>query len=187
MIDLDTVSARYATSVEQVNQWAEKQYQKQFAKHFKDLDNLYNRLKSTNDPITDDELEHILTWLPIELVSVAEELSNLRNAQEVIKLEIRRNEDIRIKLFTKELGISETKAKEKAASYTVEDKLLLSVYDSIYERVSRQVSFAKELIMSSKKIWDARRNSEQSMPSIPEPTYNDSLPEYVQKPSTYIK
>ena len=36
---------------------------------------------------------------------------------------------------------------------TAEDKLLVTVYDSIIDRVARQMSFSKELIMSAKKIW----------------------------------
>lgn len=83
-------------------------------------------------------------------------------------------------------GISESKAKERCIAEFAGDRFLVSAYDSLYERVSRQITFSKELIMSCKKIWDARRNSDQNpMPSVSE----TDLPEYQapNKPSTYIK
>lgn len=183
MKNLDNVFNKYKQNADDVDKWAEAQYQVYFAEHFKKVNDLYARLKSNNNPITDDELEWILTWLPLELINVSEKLSKMKTMQESIKAQLKQAEAERIELLTSE--VSATKAKETVAVELADDKLLISVYDIIYERVSRQVTFAKELIMSSKKIWDARRNSEQPMPSISE---ND-LPEYQQpeKPSTYIK
>ena len=183
-MNLNYLNAKYKSDIDSVNEWAEDQYQKTFAQHFSQVNSIYDKLKSNNSPISDDELEWILTWLPLELMNVSEKLSELKNTQEVIKLGIKKKET-QIANSETEGGSSATKAKEIAANAVSEDKVLLSVYDSIYERVSRQVTFAKELIMSSKKIWDARRNSEQSMPSIPSNDPSD-LPEY-NKPSTYIK
>ena len=183
-MNLDQLSKKYQDDIDDVNRWADEQYNNMFSEHFSQVNSLYAKLKSNNSPISDDELEWILTWLPLELMNVSEKLSELKNKQEVIKLGIKQRESSIIDSET-ENGTSTTKAKEIAASAVSEDKILLSVYDSIYERVSRQLTFAKELIMSSKKIWDARRNSEQSMPSIPSENLSE-LPEY-NKPSTYIK
>ena len=38
------------------------------------------------------------------------------------------------------------------------------IYNSVNERVRRQISFSRELIMSSKKLWDARRATEDANP-----------------------
>lgn len=187
MLNLDNTLNKYQTDIDDVNKWADSEYNKYFFEHFKDVNRLHDKLKSNNDPITDEELEWILTWLPLELMSVSEKLSQLKNTQEVIKLGIKQEENKTISNLIDE-GLSATKAKEVAASETSSDKLLVSIYDSIYDRVLKQSTFAKELIMSSKKIWDARRNSEQSMPSIPSEDVQ-ALPDYNpgQKPSTYIK
>lgn len=187
MISLDSVRNKYQSDIDDVNKWADSEYNKYFLEHFKDVSRLHDKLRSNNDPITDNELEWILTWLPLELMSVSEKLSQLKNTQEVIKLGIKKEEDKLVSLYVDE-GMSATKAKEVAAHETSSDKLLVSIYDSIYERVSKQCVFAKELIMASKKIWDARRNSEQSMPSISSEN-PQALPDYNpgQKPSTYIK
>lgn len=186
MIDLDQTLSKYLTDIHDVDSWAEDQYSKLFKEYFKDVDIMYSRLKSNDNPITDDELEQILTRVPLELINVSEKLSYVRNMQEVIKLGIKNRESEELALLL-ESGTGITKAKEEAAQSVIQDKLLLSVYDSIYDRVTRQTTFAKELIMSSKKIWDARRNSEQSMPSISAENIN-ALPDYypAQRPSTYI-
>ena len=185
MPDLTNIYQRYKKDIEDVQQWSESQYNEYFADHFSEVRKLYDRLKSTEEPITDNELEWILTWLPLELINVAEKLSNMKTAQETIKSELKTKERNRVKDMLRSGSPSETKAKEEAAVEFADDRMLISVYDSLCERVSRETTFAKELIMSSKKIWDARRNSEQPMPSISE----TDLPEYQEpnKPSTYIK
>lgn len=184
MIDLNKVLKEHENDIAEVNKWAEDQYQSQFAVHFKKVNELHERLKSKDNPITDEELEWILTSLPLELIDVSEKLSNVKTSQEVIKVSIKAKETKLADSYIDDEGMSVSKAKELAANETVEDKLLLSMYDIIYERVSRQVTFAKELIMSCKKIWDARRNSEQSMPSI----HDCDLPEYSEPNSkTYVK
>ena len=165
---LKSVSAEIA----EVTDWAEHEYNKYFSKYFKGESELYNRLSSADNPITDVELEWILTSLPLELFSVTEQLSKLRTAQEVIKLHIKQVE--RKYISTTEGSL--TQKKEDAAALTEEDKLLVTVYDSIIERVSREMAFSKELIMSAKKIWDARRNDGTLNPDVVH--NNGTLPEY---------
>lgn len=185
MIDLDSVFNKYQKDVDEVEKWSEAQYNAYFADHFNKVKKIHDRLKSTNDPITDEELEWILTWLPLELMNVAEKLNKLKTVQEVIKQGIKQSESIRVNEHIVYEDMTATKAKETANLELSDDRLLVAIYDSLAERVSREISFSKELIMSSKKIWDARRNAEQPMPSISE----EDLPEYQEpmKPSTYIK
>ena len=72
-------------------------------------------------------------------------------------------------------------AKEEAQALTLEDKLLVDFYDTIMERVSRQMSFSKELIMSAKKIWDARRADNAPLPEVAIQDKTDKLPDYYVK------
>ena len=163
-----------SSDINEVNEWAESEYQKYFANYFKGEVELYNKMKSSQDQISDNELEWILTDLPMELFAVTEQLSKLKNIQEVIKLHIKQTE--RDYIQNPNIVGSQTQKKEDATALTAEDRLLVSIYDSIVERVSREMSFSKELIMSAKKIWDARRNE-----GIPLPEINvglSSLPEY---------
>ena len=182
MKNLDEVLNKYKDNADEIDKWAEAQYQIYFAAHFNKVNDLYARLQSNQNPITDDELEWILTWLPLELINVSEKLSKIRTFQESIKTQIKQTEAKKVEILSSEMSV--TKAKETVAVELMDDKLLVTVYDILYERVSRQNTFAKELIMSAKKIWDARRNAEQPMPSIPSEDPQD-LPEYTNK--TYIK
>lgn len=162
-MDLTKTISKISSDIDEVNQWAEDEYNKYFASYFKGEVELYAKLKDTKSQITDDELEWILTDLPLELFSVTEQLSKLKTAQEVIKLSIKQREREYVKSSTEG---SETKRKEEAAALTAEDRLLVSVYDSIVDRVSRQMTFSKELIMSAKKIWDARRADGIPLPEV---------------------
>lgn len=166
------------SDIDEVNEWAEGQYSEYFAPYFKGQQSLYDRLKSSEDPITDEELEWILTDLPLELFCVTEQLSKLKTSQEVIKLAIKQKERDYI-VSHDHIDKSESKKKEEAAALVAEDKLLVTVYDSIAERVSRQMTFSKELIMSAKKIWDARKADGTLMPEVNN-TQEVELPEYSQ-------
>lgn len=172
-MNLQQTLENVSNDINEVNEWAEEEYNKYFSEYFKGEVDLYNKMKTVKSQITDDELEWVLTDLPLELFSVTEQLSKLKTAQEVIKLSIKKKEREYIKSSNES---SETKRKEEASFLTSEDRLLVNVYDSLIDRVSRQMTFSKELIMSAKKIWDARRAD-----GIPLPEMNidpSRLPEY---------
>ena len=186
MIDLNSVNNSHMNEITSATQWTDAQYRQYFGKYFNHLTDLREKLQDKDVPITDQELEWILTTLPLNLISASEQLANLKTMQEAIKYNIKKNEHDLVVTTMEIEECSETKAKEKVAVKLADDRFLVAAYDSLYERVSRQITFSKELIMSCKKIWDARRNSEQNtMPSVSEA----DLPEYQEpnKPSTYIK
>lgn len=173
-MNLEKSLNKFESDIDEVNEWSENEYNKYFSEYFKGEVDLYNKLKQpSRSQITDTELEWILTDLPMELFAVTEQLSKLKTAQEVIKLSIKQTEREYVKSHTEG---SETKRKEEAAALTAQDKLLVTVYDQIYERVSRQMTFSKELIMSAKKIWDARRSDGIPLPEIV--TNLSDLPDY---------
>ncbi len=173
-MNLQKTLENVSKDINEVNEWAESEYNKYFADYFKGEVELYNRMKSSSDPVTDIELEWILTTVPLELFSVSEQLSKMKTAQEVIRIHIKEVE--RKYISDSNNPGSATQKKEEAALLTSEDKLLVSVYDSITERVARQVSFSKELIMSAKKIWDARRSDGLLSPEVTNRT--SGLPDY---------
>lgn len=179
MIDLSNVLGEMQEDIDSVKTWTTELYDKYFSQYFEYQRELYDRLESKEHPVTDEELEWILTSLPLELFSVSEQLSQFQLSQEVIKLRVKQTEKDKIKLSTES---SETKRKEDASYQMLEHKLLLTVYDSVIDRVSREISFSRELIMSAKKIWDARRRTDGSNPVSETVPDNDSeLPEYAYK------
>lgn len=172
-MDLSKRLDRIKDDLNEVQEWADSEYDKYFAKYFKGEKELYDRMKSNSDPISDQELEWILTELPLELFSVTEQLSKLKTAQEVIKISVKQKERDIIESIPEG---SATQKKEQAQFLTMEDRLLIDVYDSIMDRVNKQMSFSKELIMSAKKIWDSRRADGILMPEVVVEPKKETLP-----------
>lgn len=180
MINLDSINAQHQEDLESVNTWCDNLYEERFASHFKGVRELYDRLKSTDHPITDEELMWILTELPIELFNVSTCLNEFVTNYEVLKLKIRKKEtQIR-------LDLPESRRKDAIFSDTFEDKLLLSAYNSVATRVDRELAFSRELIMGAKKVWDSRRHTEDTNP-ISEVNPGDDLPDYCPTSKTYIQ
>ena len=64
-----------------------------------------------------------------------------------------------------------------------EDKILILAYDNLITRVEKEMSYSRELIMSAKKIYDARRNTEQSNPVSEVNSKQNDLPDYYSSTS----
>lgn len=167
MFDLSTVFESMEDDINGVSELSDKLYSKHFGNYFKIQQDLYKRIQNNSEPVTDTELEKVLTELPLELIEVSESLSKFQIGQEVVKLR------------TKEESASKTSLELK------EYELMSKIYASVSERVARQISFSRELIMSCKKIWDRRKDTDIVTPIGPVDT---SLPEYVPPAKqTYVK
>ena len=164
MIDLDSIKSEMIDDIKSVNNYTEKIYAEQFAHYFEGQRELYKRIQSKITPITDEELEWILTSIPLELFSVSEKLSQVKTEQEVIKMRNKQKETELKKLSDQ---TTETKKKEEADYLLLENRLLLTVYTSVISRVENEISFSRELVMAAKKIFDARRNTLEASPISP--------------------
>ena len=120
-------------------------YNKYFASYFKKEAEMHTRFQDTDRPITDSELSWIITALPLELFSVSNALAQFRKHNEIVKLKIKQRKDNK-----DEDGLD------------AEYKLMTIIYAAVINRVEQEISFSKELIMGAKKVWDARRSSEQA-------------------------
>lgn len=163
-MDLFEVESKHSEDLSAVDSWCDEIYQKNFSKYFSDQRSLFDRLRSKSHPITDEELEWILTQVPVNLFDASEKLSKLQTYQEVLKLNVRKKEN-------------ESKRKEYTDGDLFEDKVLLLAYSSILTRVEKEMSYSRELIMSAKKIWDSRRRTDTSNP-VSEMSSVDKLPDY---------
>lgn len=171
---LHDVVSEYSHDTSAVHTFCDNIYVTYFASHFTKIRELYSRLKSEVNPITDDELEYILITFPLELISISEKLNNLRLDREVVKLKNKEKlEYFRNRFIDEahdlELNKSETQefVSHSVVECMVEYEVLLTAYDSIITRVSNEQTFSKELIMGAKKVWDARRASEAVVPIAP--------------------
>lgn len=156
---IDIVSAAEATQsdIQAVTDWMNTQYALRFAAYFEDLENLLDRMSSKSRPITDSELEFILIDLPLKLFSAAEEINSIKLNLEVVKLRNKKTLTEKIKTSKESTA---TMKKDVAESEMFEDKVLEFAYSCLLDRVDREVSYARELIMGAKKVWDSRRKSD---------------------------
>lgn len=179
------VAQEYREDADAVDEFCQHLYDEQFSQHFQEVRDLYKRMQSKLQPITDEELEYILTVFPLELFSVSEGLTKLRLDREVVKLKNKEKlEDLRKELMKSEEFMKLTKTdRQEHLSHAISEQMteyeiLLTAYDSVIQRVEGEQSFSRELIMGSKKIWDSRRSSESSNPVGESAGTNTDLPEY---------
>ena len=146
-------------------------YDKYFSKYFVKVNEMHVKFSDINISITDKELEWIITSLPLDLFAASDALAQFKQHNEIVKLTIKQR-----------------KQNKQEEEIDEEYKLMSIVYSSVIAKVEHQISFSKELIMGAKKVWDARKRTEQSNP-ISE--VNAELPDYKpvhrQGPMTYIK
>lgn len=175
-MSLVELSKEFRDDVQSVNDWASELYQTTFGEYFKGQRELYKRVKSMSNPITDSELEEILTSIPLELFTASEALAEFKLSIEVIKLKMKEKQSEIIKLSQQK---TVTAKQQEAELATIEEDLVITVYKSIVDRVTRESDFSRELIMSAKKIFDSRRSTESSMPVGPVVTdVSEDLPDY---------
>lgn len=181
---IQSIAKLYADDIESVRKWCDDFYEKYFSEHLSGFRDAFNRLKKSGNKITDDELETLLITLPIRLFDASEVLSGTKIALSTVRIGIKQKES---KIITKckESGNSAAASKEMAANSVLDDQILVYAYDSIINRVESEISFCREIIMSAKKIWDARRRTESANPVSPV----ESLPDFVpdDRTQSYIR
>jgi hypothetical protein len=183
MLDISSIQSSAEQDLQAVEGLVNSLYEHNFSEYFKGSREIFSRLDSNSHPITDEELNWILIDLPVKLFDVSEKLSQFKMKHETLKLILKKKEsDITSEL--KDNGAKAGDIKIEVANATIEDKLLINAYASVIGRVESEVAFSKELIMSGKKIWTARRETDASNPvsEIPE-----ELPDYKIDGKTYIK
>lgn len=196
MSNVYETSVEYQEDVDSVVQFCEDLYDNEFSSYLSSIRDLYIRMQSKVHVVTDEELESILTELPMNLFMASEGLNSLKLRLEVTKLKNKEKKDeirnrIRSELEDSDLSSS---AKQEILSRSQSEELaeyeiLVVAYNTVISRVETEMSFARELIMGCKKIWDARRSAEESNP-VSEIVKKDvqDLPEYRRDISkTYVR
>lgn len=170
----DRIFKEHQPYMDEFNNWGEEQYDQYFSQYFKLQRSLKDKINKGGKDLSDADLKSVLTELPIDMIEAASALSEFKTNQEVIKIRVKDAKTQR----TKELSTSSyTKAeiKDMVDSEVSGEMLLITVYSNIIERVEREMSYSRELIMGCKKIWDARRRSEEPLLGAVD---SSQLPEY---------
>lgn len=171
--------SKFEDDISQVKKYSDEIYDSLFEDKFSFARGLYRSLQDTGKPISDSDLEYILIEVPLLLFEVSESLNSLRLTYEIIKLRSKKSK-FEFDRLLKEDGFSSTERNQLCQQHVIDDNLILSIYSSIISRVESEISFSKELVMSAKKIWDRRKETE----TVHNTSVSD-LPEYTG-PNTYI-
>lgn len=174
-MNLSDVQNQFSSELNSMETWCKELYDTMFSMYFKDHRMLASKLRSQTIPISDEQLEWILTQVPLNLFDASEKLSTLRTRYEVIRLASKEKE---YEAYKRSEESTESKRREAAAVATTEDKILLVALENILNRVDKEMSYSRELIMSAKKIYDGRKQTERSNPVSEVRTKTDDLPEY---------
>lgn len=161
LINLDNAYSSTKSDFDSVSEWCDTVYNNNFSVYFKDSTELFERLRSKDHPITDDELQYILICLPINLYDASEMLNKMRLNQEILKITNKKRE---MELIAESSEKTASAKKNDATTKMIDEVLLYSAYSTIISRVENQISLSKEIIMGAKKIWDSRRKTDMSMP-----------------------
>ena len=174
----------YSDMLAEIGQVRDDMYNDIFRDLFLRVADLHLRFKSESRPITDTELEVILTELPLQLFTIAERLADIKMRMSVTKLE---NKHKRVSLTNAYLSDPvydnlSTTARRDAVGLRVdselkEDEIAVMVYSSLIDRIEGEMSFSRELIMGAKKVWDARRAA--LLPTGPTAPSDVELADYV--------
>ena len=179
----------YLEKLDEICAVRDEMYAEIFSELLSRVTELYQRFRSEIRPITDDELETILTEIPLRLFTVSERLADIRMRMSVTKLENKHKRTALIKsyIISPEYdGYSQSAVRElvsnRADDEMRDDEIAVMVYSSLIDRIEGEISFSRELIMGAKKLWDARRSNATNpvAPVVPE------LPEYTPSAGTPI-
>lgn len=170
-MELKEVELSVSADINDAREWIDLKYNELFAGYFEEVRSLSVRMKSKIQPISDQELESVLTNLPLDLFEVASKLSDIKLNYEVIKLHNKKEHTEVVKQSTAKTA---TQRNAEADVATIGNRALELVYETLIERVEKEVSYTRELIMAAKKIWDGRRKAEQSVPIGPVDTKQQS-------------
>lgn len=157
----------YAEYINDIGNWVDEQYKMSFKKCFDSVRTIHESMKSQTRQISDVELEWILTELPMQLFSISENLNRVRLECEVIKLrkkQVKAELDANAASLVEAGELAKSEVKGWVDTELAEHDILLAAYNSLITRVESEISFSKELIMGCKKIWDARKKTENSNP-----------------------
>ena len=180
---LGDILNEYADDLQSVTNWCAKTYDENFSFLFENVKSLHDKLQTERDKITDDDLEMILTDLPLALFSASEKLNGLRTTREVGKLKLKekklkKKEELYKAIQDKNSPFSKSDIPSLINDSFIDDQVMQVALDGVINRVENEISFTRELIMSAKKIWDRRSSTDVVNPVGPIVPEYQNLPDY---------
>lgn len=161
LTSLDKAQSKLFEMAGDTASWCNEQYDNLFSTYFKGIPKLYEKVTASNEKLTDDDLEFVLTSAPLSIIAASEQLSQYKLNNECLKLYIKKMES---EYITTCDAKTVAEKREQASLYVMDYRLLSKAYEAVISRVDNEVNFTRELIMSAKKIWDARVKTYEASP-----------------------
>lgn len=163
-MDIDLQNNKHSKDLSSAENYMDSVYNELFSGSFSRIFEMKRIFENDGVPISDANLEVILTDVPLILFDIAEALNKLKLRYEIIRLKVKQN-----------------KNKYESKEDEFEDNLMVVIYKSLIDRVSSEISYSRELVMSAKKIWDRRRETENIHNVSP-----STLPGYKESSQSYV-
>lgn len=174
MSDISNALAILKEDFESADNLVDEIYIKYFDVYFRKETELYAKFRNEDSVVSDKDLEWILISLPLDIKMASSALAQFKQHNEIVKLKIKQRKGKSKEATDEPDGLDE------------EFKLMSIIYTSVITRVELDITFSKELIMGAKKIWDARRRSDETpVGEIIKDTVSE-LPEYSIDPEINI-
>lgn len=177
---IESIESKYIQDFDEIDAWLDKRYNEDFRSYFEDQKNIHKRILNSESKITNDELEKVMIDIPLMLIEVAEAVNRYKLRIESLKLRMKRRQ--------LEYKNDESITKDVVENENIEDKLLISAYQMLIQRVEKEMSYTRELIMGAKKVWDSRKGGDSVVPVIPDTASDplEGLPDYRLRGKDYI-
>lgn len=178
----DVYDSNYRAEAESLRSWCDSMYQTYFGGCYSLVDTIRTKVYVdesgfVHGKLSDEDLEQILTELPLDMYTAAESLNKLRLEYEMVKLkfkEIKRSitQKVRDDVIATYIDVDSPHSKSEIESEIaseialrlVEHELLIKAYDVVMTRAENEKSACRELIMGAKKLWDSRRAADNTNP-----------------------
>lgn len=176
---IDQIEMSHMEDFQEIDTWLSKRYDSTFKQYFEGQRNIHKRILNSDTKITNEELEKIIIDIPLMLIEVAEEINKYKLRIESLKLNMK-SRQIAMKHSVENLDEIEVE--------NLNNKLLIAAYQMLIQRVEKEMSYSRELIMGAKKVWDSRINSDTIIPTGPVDRTDPlaGLPDYKIRGKEYI-
>lgn len=145
---LDTAQNKLFEMAGDTASWCNEQYDSIFSQYFKGIPKLYEKVTASNEKLTDDDLEFILTSAPLSIIAASEQLSQYKLNNECLKLYIKKMES---EYITSCEASTVAEKREKASLHVMDYRLLSKAYEAVISRVDNQVNLRVSLLCPLKR------------------------------------
>ncbi len=145
MAEIKELLENIYSEAEDIDTFIDEIYQKNFKVQFQKIYELIDKFRNDSKKVSTEELEYLLMELPLDMFDVSSKIEMVQGLSEVAAYQAKT-----------------AKAQNNDDKYKLD--VIAKRLDALVERIQRESSAARELVMSAKKLWDSRQAETKSNP-----------------------